>query len=58
MVPIVDRLTLTLAEAAQLSGLPRKFLVESVRSGVLKSVKVGRMAFIKRSDLNLFVQSL
>lgn len=58
MVPIVDRLTLTIAEAAQLSGLPRKFLVESVRSGALQSVKVGRMAFIKRSDLNLFVQSL
>jgi excisionase family DNA binding protein len=57
-VPIVDRLTLTLAEAAQLSGLPRKFLVESVRSGALKSVKIGRIAFIKRSDLNEFVQSL
>ena len=57
-VPIVDRLTLTFAEAAQLSGLPRKFLVESVRSGALKSVKIGRIAFIKRSDLNEFVQSL
>jgi excisionase family DNA binding protein len=57
-VPIVDRLTLTLAEAAQLSGLPRKFLVESVRSGALKSVKVGRIAFIKRTDLNEFVQNL
>lgn len=57
-VAIVDRLTLTLAEAAQLSGLPRKFIVESVRSGALKSVKIGRIAFIKRSDLNEFVQSL
>jgi len=57
-VPIIDRLTLTLADAAQLSGLPRKFLVESVRSGALKSVKIGRIAFIKRSDLNEFVQSL
>jgi excisionase family DNA binding protein len=57
-VPIVDRLTLTHAEAAQLSGLPRKFLVESVRSGALKSVKIGRIAFIKRSDLNEFVQCL
>jgi excisionase family DNA binding protein len=57
-VPIVDRLMLTIAEAAQLSGLPRKFLVESVRTGALKSVKIGRMAFIKRNDLNLFVQNL
>jgi excisionase family DNA binding protein len=57
-VPIVDRLTLTLAEAAQLSGLPRKFLVESMRSGTLKSVKIGRISFIKRSELNQFVQNL
>jgi len=57
-VPIIDRLTLTLADAAQLSGLPRKFLVESVRSGALKSVKIGRIAFIKRNDLNEFVHSL
>jgi excisionase family DNA binding protein len=57
-VPIVDRLTLTIAEAAQLSGLPRKFIADSVRSGTLKSVKVGRIAFVKRSDLNEFVQSL
>jgi len=57
-VPIVDRLTLTVAEAAQLSGLPRKFLVEGVRSGALKSVKVGRTPFIKRTDLNEFVHNL
>ena len=57
-VPIVDRLALTLADAAQLSGLPRKFLLESVRSGALKSVRVGRIVFIKRSDLNEFVQGL
>jgi excisionase family DNA binding protein len=57
-VPIIDRLTLTLADAAQLSGLPRKFLAESIRSGALKSVKVGRITLIKRIDLNGFVQSL
>ena|ERR1051326_3200870 len=57
-VPIVDRLTLKLAEATQLSGLPRKFLLENVRSGRLKAVRIGRIAFIKRSDLNEFVQSL
>jgi len=57
-VPIVDRLALTMAEAAQLSGLPRKFLAESVRSGALKSVRIRRSVFIKRSDLDQFVQSL
>jgi excisionase family DNA binding protein len=57
-VPIVDRLMLTIAETAQLSGLPRKFIADRIRSGTLKSVKVGRIAFVKRSDLNEFVQSL
>ena len=57
-VPIVDRLALTLAEAVQLSGLPRKFLAGSIRSGALKSVRIGRIAFIKRDDLNEFVQAL
>ena len=57
-VPIVDRLALTIADAAQLSGLPRKYLLQSLRAGVLKSVKIGRISFIKRSDLNEFVQSL
>lgn len=57
-VPIIDRLMLTMAEAAQLSGLPQKFLRHSVRSGALKSVKIGRIAFIKRNDLNEFVQGL
>jgi|ERR1051326_5347035 predicted site-specific integrase-resolvase len=57
-VPIIDRLTLTLAEATQLSGLPRKFLADCVRSGRLKSVKIGRIAFIKRNNLNEFVQNL
>ncbi len=57
-VPIIERLALTLVEAAQLSGLPRKFLVQSVRSGALKSVKIGRTVFIKRCDLNQFVQNL
>ena len=57
-VPITERLALTLAEASQLSGLPRKFLGQSVRSGALKSVKIGRITFIKRNDLNEFVQGL
>ena len=57
-VPLVDRLALTIAEAAHLSGLPRKFLANSVRSGGLKSVRIGRIAFIKRNDLNEFVHNL
>jgi excisionase family DNA binding protein len=57
-VPIGERLTLTLADAAQLSGLPRSFISRNVREGRLRSVKIGRTVFVKRSELNEFVASL
>jgi excisionase family DNA binding protein len=57
-VPIGERLTLTLADAAQLSGLPRSFIARNVREGRLRSVKIGRTVFVKRSELNEFVASL
>lgn len=58
MVPIADRLALNLDEAAQLSGLPRKFIVQSIHSGKLHSIKIGRCQYVKRSDLNDFVRRL
>jgi len=57
-VPIADRLTLRLQEAVQLSGLPHTFLVESIRQGKLKSITIGRRHYVKRADLNEFVQAL
>lgn len=57
-VPVADRLTLTLDEAAQLSGLPRSFMAQSIRSGKLYSIKIGRSHYVKRADLNDFVQRL
>jgi len=57
-VPVAERLMLTLAEAAQLSGLPRSYLVQAIRNGKLKAVKIGRAQFLKRSELNQFVQNL
>lgn len=57
-VPIADRLTLAIADAAQLSGLPRSFITENIRAGKLKSIAVGRQHFIKRADLNEFVHKL
>ena len=57
-VPIADRLALNLDEAAQLSGLPRSFIVQSIHGGKLHSIKIGRSQYVKRSDLNKFVQSL
>jgi len=57
-VPIADRLALTLDEAAQLSGLPRSFIVQSIHNGKLHSIKIGRSQYVKRTDLNEFVQRL
>lgn len=58
MVPIADRLALNLDEAAQLSGLPRSFILHSIHSGKLYSIKIGRSQYVKRTDLNRFVRSL
>jgi excisionase family DNA binding protein len=57
-VPIADRLTLRVTEAVQLSGLPHTYILENIRSGKLKAIRIGRAWHIKRSDLNDFVQSL
>jgi excisionase family DNA binding protein len=57
-VPVADRLTLSLEEAAQLSGLPRTFIVKNIHDGKLKAVRIGRSYLVKRSDLNRFVQEL
>jgi excisionase family DNA binding protein len=57
-VPIADRLTLRLNEAVQLSGLPHTYILENIRSGKLKAIRIGRAWHIKRSDLSDFVQSL
>ena len=57
-VPIADRLTLRLPEAVQLSGLPQTYILENIRSGKLKAIRIGRAWHIKRSDLSEFVQNL
>ncbi len=57
-VPIVDRLTLRVNEAVQLSGLPHTYILQNIRSGKLKAIRIGRAWHIKRSDLSDFVLSL
>jgi excisionase family DNA binding protein len=57
-VPIADRLTLNVDEAAQLSGLPRSFVVKNIHSGELKAIKIGRSYHVKRTDLDEFVHQL
>lgn len=56
--PISERLMLKLDEVAALSGLPRSFLSRSVQTGALKAVRIGRILYVKRSDLNEFVRAL
>jgi excisionase family DNA binding protein len=57
-VPIADRLTLSVDEAGHLSGLPRSFIINSIHTGKLKAIKIGRSYHVKRSDLDRFVQAL
>lgn len=57
-VPIASRLTLTVDDAVQLSGLPRSFITENIQSGKLKAIKIGDQPYVKRSDLDQFVQDL
>jgi len=57
-VAIADRLTLTLTDAVQLSGLPRNFIAQSIRSGKLKALRIGRVWHVKRAELDAFVQNL
>lgn len=57
-VAISEQLALTLSDAAKLAGLPRSFIEQSVHEGKLKAFKIGTASYVKRSDLELFIQSL
>jgi excisionase family DNA binding protein len=57
-VAISEQLALTLGDAAKLAGLPRSFIEESVQQGKLKAFKVGKASYVKRSDLEAFIQDL
>jgi excisionase family DNA binding protein len=57
-VPIAERLTLNVEEAAHLSGLPRSFIVKNIHSGKLRAVRIGRSYHVKRLELDRFVRAL
>jgi excisionase family DNA binding protein len=57
-VPVADKLTLSLVEAAALAGFSRGFLREAIRTKKLKAAKRGRGWNVKRSDLDAFVSKL
>jgi excisionase family DNA binding protein len=57
-VRIVDKLTLSLAEAAQLAGLSRNHLRAAIEEKKLKARIIGRGWRVKRADLDAYVRKL
>ncbi len=55
---LADKLTLSLAEAAQLSGLSRGYLRAAIGEGTLKARIIGRGWRVKRDDLDGYVKKL
>lgn len=57
-VSLTDKLTLTLKEAAELSGLSYKHLRAAIAEGELKGKVIGRGWRVKRPDLDAYVKKL
>jgi len=57
-VPVADKLTLSLVEAAQLSGLSRNHLRQAIEEKKLKARIIGRGWRVKRDDLDAYVKKL
>ncbi|MUH00366.1 helix-turn-helix domain-containing protein [Scytonema sp. UIC 10036] len=57
-VRVSEKLLLTIAEAQELTGLPRQVLRDAINEGKLKAKVIGRSWRIKRSDLQEFVDKL
>lgn len=55
---ISRKLTLTLKEAAALSGLPRRHLLEAVEDGRLKAQQIDYIWRVRRADLDDFIARL
>jgi excisionase family DNA binding protein len=57
-VPLADKLTLSLVEAAQFSGLSRGHLRDAIEAKKLKARIIGRGWRVKRDDLEMYVKKL
>jgi excisionase family DNA binding protein len=57
-VPVADKLTLSLIEASQLSGLSRNHLRQAIEEKKLKARIIGRGWRVKRDDLDAYVKKL
>jgi excisionase family DNA binding protein len=56
--PPMEKLALTILEAAQLSSLGRTSIYKAIREGVLRSRKYGTRTIIMRADLTVFLDNL
>ena len=57
-VPIEAKFTLSIGEAASLSGLPKTVIEDAIKEGILKVVKKEGKFYVKRRDLEKFVENL
>jgi excisionase family DNA binding protein len=57
-VRLADKLTLSLTEAALVSGLSRNYLRQAIKAGKLKARIIGRGWRVKRDDLDAYVRKL
>ncbi len=57
-VPVFEKLTLSLAEASQLSGLSRNHLRQAIEDKKLRARIIGRGWRVKRDDLDAYVKKL
>jgi len=57
-VPVADKLTLSLVEASQLSGLSRGHLRQAIDEKKLKARIIGKGWRVKRDDLEAYVKKL
>lgn len=57
-VPLADKLTLSLADAAHVAGLSKNFLRAAMTAKKLRAAKRGRGWNVKRADLNDYIKKL
>jgi excisionase family DNA binding protein len=58
VVPVADKILLTVKDARGLTGLSEKRLIEAIKAEKLKAQFIGRGWKIKRTNLNQFIDNL
>jgi excisionase family DNA binding protein len=53
---VVERVTFGVDEAAEMLGIGTTLAKELIRTGELRSIKIGRRRMIARADLDEFVE--